>query len=190
MSRDSCQLCPETRHCRGHRVPGAPPQKYRLNCEDRSTLPAQSAGCNAGATILIVSSPVRFISWRVVGDRDADAALDLISEKDERADALYSLGQTLNRFGHYAEAAVAFHRGAELFEGRDEQVRLRFEGAAWSAQTHLTLTQDGSASAANVNGDGPGDRAVLAAHALNAALTIPPAARAGDPRPRCWRAAR
>ena len=109
-----------------------------------------------------------------------EQAFDLISEKDERADALYSLGQTLHRFGRYAEAAVAFQHGAELFEGRDEQVRLRFEGAAWSARTYRTPTQDGSASAARVNGDGPGDRAVLAAHALNAALTTPPAARAGD----------
>jgi DNA-binding CsgD family transcriptional regulator len=109
-----------------------------------------------------------------------EQALELIREPDERADALYSLGQTLYRFGRYAEARAAFRRGATLFEGGDEQVRLRFEGAAWSADTHLTPTQHRPASAAKASGDGPGDRAVLAVHALNAALTIPPAARAGE----------
>jgi DNA-binding CsgD family transcriptional regulator len=109
-----------------------------------------------------------------------EMALDLISEPDEQADALYSLGQTLYRFGRYTEAGVAFRRGAEMFDGRDQQIRLRFEGAAWSADTHLTPTRYGPASAANVDGDGPGDRAVLAVHALNAALTIPPAAEAGE----------
>jgi DNA-binding CsgD family transcriptional regulator len=109
-----------------------------------------------------------------------EMALDLISEPDEQADALYSLGQTLYRFGRYTEAGVAFRRGAEMFDGRDQQIRLRFEGAAWSADTHLTPTRHGPASAANVDGDGPGDRAVLAVHALNAALTIPPAAEAGE----------
>ena len=66
-----------------------------------------------------------------------EQALDLISEPSERADALYSLGQTLYRFGRFAEAGAAFHRGARLFEGGDEQVRLRFEGMAWSAEVHL-----------------------------------------------------
>jgi DNA-binding CsgD family transcriptional regulator len=109
-----------------------------------------------------------------------EQALELISEPDERADALYSLGQTLYRFGRYTEAGVAFRRGAQLFDGDDHQVRLRFEGAAWSSDTHLAPTQYRPASAANVSGDGPGDRAVLAVHALNAALTIPPAARGAD----------
>jgi DNA-binding CsgD family transcriptional regulator len=109
-----------------------------------------------------------------------EQALDLISEPDERADALYSLGQTLYRFGRYTEAGATFRRGAQLFEEGDEQVRLRFEGLAWSADTHLAPTKYRPPSATNVMGDGPGDRAVLAVHALNAALTIPPAARAGE----------
>ncbi|HEV7607670.1 MAG TPA: AAA family ATPase, partial [Steroidobacteraceae bacterium] len=109
-----------------------------------------------------------------------EQALELIREPDERADALYSLGQTLYRFGRYGEAGATFRRGVQLFEGGDEQVRLRFEGAAWSADTHLAPTKYQPPSATNVSGDGPGDRAVLAVHALNAALTIPPAARAGE----------
>jgi DNA-binding CsgD family transcriptional regulator len=103
-------------------------------------------------------------------------ALDLISEPDERADALYSFGQTLYRFGRYAEAGVAFRRGAELFEGCDEQVRLRFEGAGWSADSHLKTMQDFPAR--TVKGDGPGTRAILAGRALHEALTTPPASRA------------
>ncbi len=101
-----------------------------------------------------------------------EQALDLISEPSERADALYSLGQTLYRFGRFAEAGAAFHRGARLFEGGDEQARLRFEGMAWSSEVHLTPTQRGPKGA--VNGDGPGSRALLAVEALCQSLTIPP----------------
>ena len=63
-----------------------------------------------------------------------EQALNLLSEPTERADALYSLGRTLYRFGRYADACVAFRMGAQLFEGGDQQLRLRFEGAALSAE--------------------------------------------------------
>ena len=86
-----------------------------------------------------------------------EQALDLISEPDERAEALYSLGQTLYRFWRYADAGVVLRRGAQLFEGGDEQVGLRFEGTAWSADSHLTTMQGYPAS--TVDGDGPGTRA-------------------------------
>jgi DNA-binding CsgD family transcriptional regulator len=105
-------------------------------------------------------------------------ALNLITEPGERADALYSLGQTLYRFGRYADAAVTFHRGAQLFNGHDRPIRLRFEGAAWGAEAHLTPTQPGPESSAN--GDGPGTRGILAVQALRESLTTPPASRAGD----------
>ena len=36
-------------------LPGAPHQKHGLSCEDRSTLPAYTAGRNAHASILVVS---------------------------------------------------------------------------------------------------------------------------------------
>ena len=107
-----------------------------------------------------------------------EQALDLISEPSEQADALYSLGQTLYRFGRFAEAGAAFHRGARLFEGGDEQVRLRFEAMAWSSEIHLTPTQRGPKGA--VNGDGPGSRALLAVEALRQSLTTPPVSRAAD----------
>jgi len=107
-----------------------------------------------------------------------EQALEVISEPDDRADAQYRLGETLYRFGRYAEAGVALRRGAELYEGRDEQVRLRFEGTAWSADSHLTTLQDYPAS--TVTGDGPGTRAVLAGRALHEALTTPPAGLAAE----------
>jgi tetratricopeptide (TPR) repeat protein len=82
------------------------------------------------------------------------------------------------RLGRYAEAGVAFHRGAQLFEGGDQQVRLRFEGAAWSAEWHLRPAQRGPER--TVDGNGPGDRAILAVQALRETLTTPPAARGAD----------
>ena len=67
-----------------------------------------------------------------------DQALELVTEPSERADALYSLGQTLHAIGRYAEASAAFRRGATLLENDDLQVKLRFEGAAASAEFFLT----------------------------------------------------
>jgi DNA-binding CsgD family transcriptional regulator len=108
-----------------------------------------------------------------------ERALDLIYESDERADALYSLGETLYRFGRYAEAGVAFRRGAELLEGGDKQTRLTFQGAAWSAESHLAPTGPGPEAIA-VTDDGPGTRAILAVQALRGAVATPPAAPAAD----------
>ena len=107
-----------------------------------------------------------------------EQALNLLSEPAERADALYSLGRTLYRFGRYPDACVAFRRGAQLFEGGDQQLRLRFEGAALSAETHLTPTGRGPEGV--IDGDGPGTRAILAVQALRASMTTPPAAWAAD----------
>lgn len=111
-----------------------------------------------------------------------EQALDLVSQPQERADALYSLGQTLFRFGRYAEAGAAFRRGAELFEDGEQQIRLRFEGAACGAEYHLAPDQRGPSTTIEDHDepDGPGDRAVLAFQALRDAMTTPPAHRAGD----------
>jgi DNA-binding CsgD family transcriptional regulator len=107
-----------------------------------------------------------------------EEALNLIDDPDERAEALFSFGRTLYQFSRYAEASVAFRRGAQLFEGRDEQVRLRFEGTAWGADFHLTTMPDPPSG--SINGDGPGTRAILAVRALHDSLVIPPAGRSAD----------
>ena len=86
-------------------------------------------------------------------DRFEDA-LELVTDSAERADALYSLGQTLFTFGRYANASAAFRRGTELFVDGEEQVRMRFEGAAWAAEFHIAPTLPESMSVAD--GDGPG----------------------------------
>ena len=105
-----------------------------------------------------------------------ERALDRLNDATERADALYSLGQALYRFGRHDEAAAAFHRGAELFDAAEQQVRLRFVGAAWAAESHRAPTQGGPEGAFDDNG--PGTRAVLAVQALQQSLTTPPAGRA------------
>ncbi len=105
-------------------------------------------------------------------------ALQHIREPGQRADALYSLGQTLYRFGRYADAGKVFRQGAALFEDGDRQVRLRFEAAAFGAEYHLPPEQHGPLSAAD--GTGPGDRAVLAVHALRKCLMSPPASAGAD----------
>jgi DNA-binding CsgD family transcriptional regulator len=105
-------------------------------------------------------------------------ALQYIREPGQRADALYSLGQTLYRFGRYADAGKVFRRGAALFEDGDRQLQLRFEAAAFGAEYHLPPEHHGPLSAAD--GTGPGDRAVLAVHALHVCLTVPPASAGAD----------
>jgi DNA-binding CsgD family transcriptional regulator len=100
-------------------------------------------------------------------------ALQHISEPAPRADALYSLGQTLYRFGRYVDAGTVFRQGAALFEDGDRQLRLSFEAAAFGAEYHLPPENHGPLSTAE--GTGSGDRAVLAVHALNKCLTTPPA---------------
>lgn len=100
-----------------------------------------------------------------------EQALDLIDEPEEFAETLYTLGQTLYRFGRFAEASAAFSRGAKLFAHGDEQVRLRFLAAALSANTHLAPEQG---EPMTITGDGPGTRAILAIEALRLSLTVPP----------------
>lgn len=105
-----------------------------------------------------------------------ERALDRISDATERAEALYSLGQSLYRHGRQDDAAAAFHRGAELFDAADHQVRLRFLGAAWAAESHRAPAQ--GPPEGYFDGDGPGTRAILAVQALQQSLTKPPAAHA------------
>lgn len=100
-----------------------------------------------------------------------ERAVELLSDPAERAETLYTLGETLYRFGRFAEASAAFCRGVELFDGDDEQVRLRFLGAARSADTHLTPE---TGEREPFTQDGPGTRAILAIEALQLSLTVPP----------------
>ncbi|WP_445160862.1 helix-turn-helix transcriptional regulator [Mycobacterium sp. Dal123C01] len=104
-----------------------------------------------------------------------EQALNLMDDPAERADALYSLGETLYRFGRFAEAGATFRRGAELFDAGQRDIRMRFEGAAWSAEAHLGPTQSVPVEA--ISGDGPHHRMVLAVQALRDSLTRPPADR-------------
>jgi DNA-binding CsgD family transcriptional regulator/tetratricopeptide (TPR) repeat protein len=105
-----------------------------------------------------------------------ERALDHVDDAVERAELLYSLGQTLYRFGRHDEAAAAFHRGAELFGTADQQERLRFVGAAWAAELHRSPAQGGPEG--DFEGDGSGTRVILAVQALQQSLTAPPAGRA------------
>lgn len=102
-------------------------------------------------------------------------ALGLMDDCTERADALYSLGQTLYRFGRFAEAGATFRHGADFFDDGASDNRLRFEGAALSAEAHLGPTQSIPAEA--LSGDGPHHRMVLAVQALRDSLSTPPADR-------------
>ena len=112
-----------------------------------------------------------------------DQALELVTEPGERADALYSLGQTLHAIGRYAEASAAFRRGAAVLEDDDLQVKLRFVGAAASAEFFLTAAarrMQREVIGADDFADGPGTRVVLAVKSLREAVSVPPARRAGD----------
>ncbi|WP_077089820.1 ATP-binding protein [Mycobacterium rhizamassiliense] len=104
-----------------------------------------------------------------------EQALGLMDDPAERADALYSLGETLYRFGRFAEAGATFRHGAEFFDDGQGDIRMRFEGAAWSAEAHLGPTQSVPAEA--IGGDGPHHRMVLAVQALRDSLSTPPADR-------------
>ena len=106
-----------------------------------------------------------------------ERALDRLGDANERSDAVYSLGQALYRSGRQDEAAEAFHRGVELFDGAGHQVRLRFLGAALAAESHRAPAH-GPPEGVFDDDDGPGTRAILAVQALQQSLTTPPAARA------------
>ncbi len=104
-----------------------------------------------------------------------EKALELVREPAERADALYSLGETLYRFGRFGEAASTFHRGAKFFGTMQSDVRSRFLGAAWSAEAHLSPTQGVPPEV--IGDDGHSNRALLAVQALRDSPITPPADR-------------
>jgi DNA-binding CsgD family transcriptional regulator/tetratricopeptide (TPR) repeat protein len=105
-----------------------------------------------------------------------EKALEMVHEPAQRADAMYSLGETLYRFGRFAEAAATFHYGAEFFGTEEPQIRVRFQGAAWSSEVHLSPTHGVPPDA--TADDDHDDGALLAVRALRDSLTTPPAAAA------------
>ena len=113
-------------------------------------------------------------------DRFAQA-LEMVTERGERADALYSLGQTLHAIGRFPEASAAFRRGAALFED-DTQAWLRFHGAAASAEFFITTPaqrMQPEIIRPDDLADGSGTRVVLAMKSLQEAVSVPPAQWAG-----------
>lgn len=108
-------------------------------------------------------------------------ALDMIAEPVESARALSALGLTLYRYGHHTQASRSFQRGAKLFRGRDDELALRFEGAALCAvyyepseqamvtERMLALTDNGTKRRASCQAD----HLVLGLLAAYRALTLP-----------------
>jgi DNA-binding CsgD family transcriptional regulator/tetratricopeptide (TPR) repeat protein len=139
--------------------------RHALEIADRRDLPAR---------LLITLGLAEAATGEPTSLNRFERALDAMTEPTERAETLYSLGQTLYRFGRFAEASVAFHRGAELFDAGDDQTRLRFVGAAWGAETHLRPLERGGELPAATD-DGPGARAVMAVEALRQSFASPPA---------------
>ena len=109
-------------------------------------------------------------------------ALEMVSEPGERADALYSLGQTLYAIGRFAEASAAFRHGATLVDD-DTQAWLRFHGAAASAEFFITTPAERMQPEIirpDDLADGAGTRVVLAVKSLQEVVSVPPAQWAGD----------
>src|SRR5262249_4044285 len=114
-------------------------------------------------------------------DRFAQA-LETVTDADERADALYSLGQTLHAIGRFADASAAFRRGATLVDDGSQAWSL-FHGAASSAEFFITTPSQRMKPEILCSGDlvdGPGTRVVLAVKSLQEAVSVPPANWAGD----------
>ncbi len=145
-TRGPCRLCTRPRSAARKGAPAAAVRYLRraLDVADSADPPPEVLVdlCLAEASAGEFTSFARFAQ-----------ALQHIPEPEQRADALFSLGQTLYRFGLYTDAGTVFRRGAALFEDGDPQVRLRFEAAAFGAEYHLPPEQHGPLSAAD--GTGP-----------------------------------
>ena len=114
-------------------------------------------------------------SGEVISLQRFEQASAMVTEPGEQADALFSLGATLYRFGRYAEALTTFRRGTELFATDDQRYRLRFESALWSANAHLLPTAAMPEDVVEL-ADRSGAREIWAVKALHDSLTQPPAA--------------
>jgi DNA-binding CsgD family transcriptional regulator/predicted negative regulator of RcsB-dependent stress response len=66
-----------------------------------------------------------------------EQAMKLISEPNERATAMFALGQTLFRYGRASEAQKVFRRGADVFSNTDRETSLRFEAGYMASSSYL-----------------------------------------------------
>lgn len=66
-----------------------------------------------------------------------ERALQLTEDPDDRARAMFGLGQTLFRYGRAAEARTVFRRGADAFHEVDRDTALRFEAGYAASATYL-----------------------------------------------------
>lgn len=102
-----------------------------------------------------------------------ETALARVTEPDEQAGALFSMGATLYRFGRFSDSLTTFRRGTEFFAPHDQQMRLRFESALWSANAHLFPTKAMPEDVLRI-ADRSGAREIWAVKALHQSLTKPP----------------
>jgi DNA-binding CsgD family transcriptional regulator/tetratricopeptide (TPR) repeat protein len=116
-------------------------------------------------------------SGEVASLQHFERALTMVTDPREQADALFSLGAALYRFGRYGEAQTTFRRGAELFVNSDE--RLRFESAALSTRAHMSPTAALPADVIDL-AHRTGTREIWAVQALHDSLSRPPARAAAE----------
>lgn len=115
-----------------------------------------------------------------------ERALSLIEAPQEQARALYALGQTLYRYGRAADAADTFRRGAGLFQDRDHELWLMFEGAViCCAMQLIPIRSESMARLEQLVAEIPdyrqptaAERTLLAVHSTNLALTAAPSREA------------
>jgi DNA-binding CsgD family transcriptional regulator len=115
-----------------------------------------------------------------------EQALAMITEVPDQARALYALGQTLYRFGRNGLAAATFLRGAGMFEERDDELALMFEGAyasvgLFSRTLHddvLARLERRALPIASTAPETASQRVLLALLAAHQVMAVPPVADA------------
>ncbi len=156
--------------------------KYLRRALDQSPPKDRSGG------MLVDLGIVEAAAGETISLQRFEEALALITEPNEKAHALYALGQTLYRYGRHRQAAETFLLGAELFESKDRALAVKFQGAytcasQFVAPLHVEAMQrlEQIAGANRENGDVAGSDAVLLANlSVHWAGTRAPAQRAAE----------
>ena len=115
-------------------------------------------------------------------DRFAQA-LEMVTDPGERADALYSLGQTLHAIGRYrrGERRISSRRGTRRERRHSGVVALSGRGGQRRVFHHYPRqTNAGPDHASDDFADGSGTRVMLAVKSLQEVVSVPPARWAGD----------